>query len=245
MPSMRRLIIALVVTLVAGLIILFPARVAYRAFAPPDIVLTPVNGTLWSGGSDRGSVAGVYFTDLRWRIRPQSIFKARIAYKVEAALPGGFVNADVAVTAGGDILISNAKLSLALATVADVTGMRGLAGKANADIGRIRLRDGMPVEAEGFVEVRNLTAPHLAPGSLGGYRTDLATDAEGIVATVEDTDGVVDIDGRLILGVNRQYQFLGQLAAKPETPQGLRDQMRFLGSPDANGQYPLRLEGSL
>lgn len=245
MPSIRRLIIALVVTLLAGLIVLFPARVAYHAFAPPGIVLTPVDGTVWSGSSDRGNVAGVYFTDLRWRIKPLSVFKGRLAYEVEATLPGGFANTDVAVTAGGDLLISDAKMSLALATIADVTGVRGLAGIANADIGHLRLRDGRPVAAEGFIEVRNLIAPLLAPGSLGGYRTDLVTEADGIVATIEDTDGIVDIDGRLLLRANRQYQFLGQLAAKPETPQGLRDQMRYLGSPDANGRYPLRLEGSL
>ena len=46
MPTRRRLIIAGILTLVAGLIILFPARVAYNWIAPPGISLSGISGSI-------------------------------------------------------------------------------------------------------------------------------------------------------------------------------------------------------
>lgn len=80
---------------------------------------------------------------------------------------------------------------------------------------------------------------------IGGYRAELFTQGNGIAASVEDTDGVIDLAGSLTVNSDRTYQFLGQLAPKPETDDGLRNQLRFLGSPNDRGQYELRLEGQL
>jgi hypothetical protein len=44
---------------------------------------------------------------------------------------------------------------------------------------------------------------------------------------------------------DRTYQFVGQVAPIDRTPSELRDQMRFLGSPNERGNYEVRLEGQL
>ena len=80
---------------------------------------------------------------------------------------------------------------------------------------------------------------------IGGYRAEFFTEDAGIVASVEDTDGVFELAGSLRISSDRSYVFAGQLAPKSETPPSVRQQMRFLGNPNDRGQYPLRLEGQL
>ena len=65
------------------------------------------------------------------------------------------------------------------------------------------------------------------------------------MASIEDTDAVIDLAGSVSLSPDRTYQFLAQVAPKPNTPADLREQMRFLGTANDRGQYELRLEGQL
>ena len=65
------------------------------------------------------------------------------------------------------------------------------------------------------------------------------------MASVEDTDAVVDLAGTLEIRPDRNYQFIGLIAPKATTPARLRQQMQFLGTANERGQYELRLEGAL
>lgn len=245
MPTVRRLGLVFGLTLLAGVLMLFPARVAYNWFAPTEIALTGINGTIWTGSSTQAIVGGVFVRDLHWRFRPLSLLRGRLSYDVDASPAGGVLDGNFAIGFGGDIHVGATRASFPLAPIAELAGIPGLRGIGTADIERLRLRDGIVVLADGTAEVRSLVVPMISPESIGGYRVEFFTQEDGVVASVEDTDGFVDIAGRLLLGPDRSYEFLGQLAAKPQTPAALGDQMRFLGTPNARGQYELRLEGKL
>ena len=245
MPAKRRLIVAFVVTLLVGLVIMFPARVAYHWFAPSGIALGGIAGSVWRGTASAANVGGIYLGELRWRLRPLHLLLARASFDVEASPAGGVLDGNAAIGFGGDIYLAATRAALPLDAIATMVGMPGLRGTATADIERLQLSDGLPVVADGNAEVRGLVLPLVSPQAIGGYRIEFFTQEDGVVASVEDTDGFVEIAGRLLLGEDRSYEFLGQLAPKPETPSPVVDQMRFLGSPNARGQYELRLEGTL
>lgn len=245
MPPVRRLVTAGILIFLAGIIILFPARVGYQWFAPPGVALSSIEGSVWRGSARDASAAGVYLRDLSWRIRPTRLLTGKLAYAITVSPTGGFINADVSVSAGGAVTLTNLQASIPLAALEQAIRVRGLRGMANAQFERLRIEAGMPVAAEGVVEVASLLMPLVAPVPIGGYKAEFFTQQEGIVASVEDTDGAVDLAGRLTLGADRSYQFLGQLAPKPTTPESLRQQMQFLGSANDRGQYELRLEGTL
>lgn len=245
MPAMRRLIVVLVLTVVVGLIVSFPARVGYHWFAPPTVALSGITGTVWRGSASQASIVGLYLGELRWRLRPLALFRGRASFDVEASPAGGVLDGNAAIGFGGDVYLANTRAALPLDAIAGLTGVPGLRGTATADIERLQLSDGLPVAADGSAEVRGLVLPLVSPQAIGGYRVEFFTQEDGVVASVEDTDGFVDIAGRLVLSLDRSYEFLGQLAPKPETPTAVADQMRFLGSPNARGQYELRLEGAL
>jgi hypothetical protein len=95
---------------------------------------------------------------------------------------------------------------------------------------------------DGTVDIANLLVPILGDTSLGGYRVEFYTQNNGIVASVEDTDGVVDVAGSLQLNPDKTYAFRGQVVAKPNAPDNLRNQLSYLPKND-RGQHELSLEG--
>lgn len=245
MPAMRRLVIASALTLFVGLVVSFPARVAYHWFAPPGVALSGISGSVWRGAASQANVGGLYLGELRWRLRPLDLIRARASFEIDASPAGGVLDGIVGIGIGGDVHLANTRTALPLDAISPLFKIPGLRGTATADIERLQLSDGRPVAAVGNAEVRGLVLPLVSPNSIGGYRIEFFTQEDGVVASVEDTDGVVDIAGRLLLSEDRSYEFLGQLAPKPDTPTNVADQMRFLGSPNARGQYELRLEGTL
>lgn len=245
LPALKRLIIAFVSTLVVGLLVFFPARVAYHWFAPPIVALSGITGSVWRGSASQANIAGLYLGELRWRMRPLALLRGRASFDVGANPAGGVLDGNAAIGFNGDLHLAKTRASLPLDAIAGQLRVTGLRGTATADIERLQLSDGVPVAADGSAEVRGLVLPLVSPQPIGGYRVEFFTQEDGVVASVEDTDGFVDIAGRLLLTGDRSYEFIGQLAPKPETPPTVVEQMRFLGSPNARGQYELRLEGKL
>lgn len=240
-----RLISAGVITLLVGVVAMFPARVAYQWFAPETIRISGISGTVWSGRATQAEAVGVYLRNLSWRNRPLALFAGRAAYAVEAELPSGFVDTTVSLGITGVIRLQDLQAALPLQPFERVVGVPGLRGNVNLQFERIVIENSLPVAANGELAVADLVAPIIYRGSVGGYRAEFFTQNNGVAASVEDTDGVVDIAGSLEISRDRSYRFLAKLAPKAATPDRLRQQMRFLGTPDDRGQYELRLEGAL
>jgi len=229
-----------------GALTLFPARAAYRWFAPPEVTLAGIEGTVWNGRADNATAFGVYIRNLEWQIRPLALLTGRLTLDARGELVSGFAEGRLSAGIGGNVSLSDVAASLALPSLADTFNMANLDGTANIRFERIDIRDGVPTAANGTIEVADLLAPKIYPrGPIGGYRAEFFTQENGIAASVEDTDGVIDMAGSLTVNEDRSYVFLAAIAPKPEADEGLRNQMRFLGTPDERGQYELRLEGRL
>ena len=245
MQTRSRLLTVGLVTFAAGLILFFPARVAYQWFAPESISLSGIGGSVWSGQAREAQAHGIYLRELSWHLKPASLLTGKLAYTIAARPTSGFVDASVGLGITGNVTITDLKASLSLQSLQQTVGMPGLRGKVNAQFERLKFADGLPVAANGVLEVADLVAPAVYRASIGGYRAEFFTQDSGVVASVEDTDGVVDLAGSLRIASDRSYQFIAQLAPKGNTPATLREQMRFLGSANERGQHELRLEGKL
>ena len=245
MQLRSRLLTVGLVVFVIGLIAMFPARVAYHWASPPGVAIAGIEGTVWRGRALEGEVAGLYLRNIGWRMRPLALFRGQIAYAVEADAASGFASANAALGAGGRVALEELSASLTLQTLQDLVGMPGLDGAMTLQFQRLEFEDGVPVAANGVLEVANLRAPIVHRSPLGGFRAEFFTQDTGIVASVEDVEAVVDLAGSLSLTPDRSYQFIGQVAPTDGTPADLREQMRFLGSPNERGNYEIRLEGQL
>lgn len=245
MPARIRLVLLGVLTLVIGLTIFFPARVAYHWFAPPTLKLGGIEGTVWSGSAREGMANGVYLRDLHWRNRPWQLLSGKLGYAIAANPVSGFVEGNVAISITGSVVVTDFVGSLSLESLQQAIGVPGLRGNLSVRIEQLRLENGLPVVAIGTIEVADLVAPFVHRASIGGYKADFLAQDTGIVASIEDTDGVVDLAGSLVLSNDRSYSFVALIAAKAATPADIRQQLHFLGSANDRGQYELRLEGEL
>lgn len=243
--SKRGLLLVAVLTVVLALIVLFPARVAYSWAAPAGLDASGLQGTVWRGKADAVAMEGIYLTDVSWRLRPLHLFAGSLTYHATGAPISGFIEADIGIGMGGTLTVSDMTASLPLAAVAQTLRLRGLRGDASMQFDRLRIRDGLPIAASGSVQVNNLLVPSLSRESIGGYRAEFFTQNNGVAASVEDTDGVLELAGSLQIKDDRSYQFLAQLVAQPATPANLRKQMEFLGPANERGQRELRVEGRL
>lgn len=240
----RGLVLLTVLIVVITLVITFPARVAYRWASSPLVKMSGIHGTLWNGSARDFSTNGVYLRDLTWRMRPLQLFAGKMLYEISGSPVSGFLESEVAVGFGDSLTLRDLTASVPLQMFASATNIAGLRGSASLKFERLELVAGRATVIDGTVDVVNLVIPMLSGSSLGGYRAEFFTQNNGIVASVEDTDGVVDLAGSLQINADKSYAFLGQVVAKPNTPDTLKNQLRYLPPANERGQQELRLEGS-
>ena len=243
--SKRGLISVGVLTFILGLIIMLPARLAVHWFAPSEVTISGIQGSAWSGSANEASVAGIYLRDVQWKFAPLRLFTGALSYRVSATPVSGFVETNMSVGFGGAVTFSGFSASLPLELFAGVIGIRGLQGSGSFKFEKVKIVDGLAVAADGTMQIANLVVPIVGRDSLGGYKAEFFTQNNGISASIEDTDGVIDLAGSLQVKTDRSYEFIAQVIAKPETPEGVRRQLRFLPPANDRGQQELRLEGIL
>jgi len=241
----KRLIIAGVIIFVLGLIILFPARIAYRWMPPPLLKVSGISGTVWHGSAAEGMAGHVYVSNLSWRFRPLALLRGKLAAVVSAESAFGFLEAEIAVTPADALILSNINGTLYLQSFEDSFQLAGFRGDLHLQLSELVIRDGIPVRATGSVSLQGLAAPLLSSQPIGDFRAELQTDDTGIVGSVEDLSGALQVAGVIRLGLDRTYSFIGQVAASPQAPEQIRQQIQMLGSANARGQREFRIEGQL
>lgn len=246
MPRVKLLAAAGVAAFVLALLVTMPARVAYHWFAPPELKLWGISGSVWNGRAAEGAAGGVYFADFAWRFRPASLFTGRVGCLVSARPAGGRLQGDVAIGFGGNsMLLRDVEAGLPLSVLARVVPMEGVDATLDLDFARLRFDDGFPTEAEGTLRILNLVLRPVSGRALGDYRAVLETGDDGITGTVEDVSGVLDLSGTVLLRADRSYSFTGRVSATPDAPSALVQQLQYLGSADAQGRREFRFEGTL
>ena len=242
---MKRYILAGLLVLLFALAYKFPARLAYDWFAPPDVQLSGVSGSVWNGSAREGRAAGAYVSDIRWKFRPAALLGGKLEFETSSRPAFGTLQTDLAIAANGELSLRDLSGNVALGLVHPSFQQNGIRGDLQLNFSELALRDGMPSSATGDVSINDLLIPDLAPSVLGDYVATFETTGDSITATLNDTDGILDVDGTLTLNADRSYTLLGRVSAKATAPHSVVDQLQYLGSPDADGFRPFRFEGQL
>lgn len=229
----------------AGLVVSFPARVAYHWIAPEGVLLSGLSGTAWNGSAAEGRLGNLYVRDLSWHFRPLALFTARAGYSVAAQSASGPLSGNVAVSPGGSLHVSDFRGRVPIAAVSELATFAGVDGLLDADIETLVLEGGLPVQASGILEVSNLVARQLAQAPLGIFRAEVTTVDDVVRAEMRDVAGALDLEGTLEFRPDRSYVLAGRVAATAGAPEGVARQLAFLGSPDADGMRSFRFEGSV
>ena len=237
---------------VAFTIAFFPATVAYRWFAPDEVRLAGVEGTLWSGQAALGSVGELGLHEIEWELYPWSLLLARMSGQVQTRFSGGFLETGIRVGIGGTSF-TELRAATSLAALSGVLPIRGTQGQASVNFAELVLRDGWPVGAIGELRLGEVAVPPLVPVGnggliqLGNYSINFGdSSGEGLAGTFTDQGGPLEVTGSLRLNPNRDYLIEGVVRARPDADAALTQGLGFMtGEPDASGMRTFSLVGSL
>lgn len=240
----RGLFFVAVLTLVVALVLTFPARIVYNLAGSPFLKMSGITGTIWSGSAREFATNGVYLRKAEWKMRPSRLLTGKAVYDVSGSPASGFFQSEIQLSLGGTLTVRDLTASMPLQMFERAVGVAGLRGNGNLRIERLELVDGRATALDGSMEVENLVVPMVHRASLGGFRAEFFTQNNGIMASVEDSEGVVELAGSLELASDKSYAFLGYITPNARTPEDMAKRMQFLPKTDQPNQYELRFEGS-
>jgi general secretion pathway protein N len=234
----------------------FPAATAVRWLLPPQVAVSGVRGTVWSGSAASATLDGLPVSDLRWRVRPWTLLTGRVGANVEARLVDGFVNTNVTVSKAR-VQLSDLRGGTSLAALGLVPSLRGVRGQASVALSELDLENGWPARVVGDLKLAGLEIPPLMPGgnssliALGDYTVTFGDAPAGsppgsVAARFVDNGGPLEVAGTLLVDQKRAYTFDALIKPRAGAQRELVDGLNIMtADPDAQGRRRLTLTGSL
>lgn len=240
------LLIICAVLVFAGLVI---ARLPASWVMPgpkSGMACSEVAGSVWDGTCTGLTVQQQPIGDLTWEIHAMRLLAGKINADVVVTRPTGSIRGNV--ESGFDKKIVARDLLVDLPLDPELAAglppnLRGLRGKVHAQVAYLQL-DGQIVRAiEGVVEAHDLSD---GDQKWGSYSVTFPPPTTGApVGQLKDLgSGPLAVEGSIRLTPAPGFDLEGLVAARPSASPELVQNLRFLGSPDAQGRRPFSLESS-
>ena len=184
---MKRLVILGVVVFVAVLLVTFPARVAYNWFAPAELQLAGITGSIWNGSAAEAKAGGAYIRNITWQFSPASLFTGKLGFKTTSRPASGTMQVVVAVSPGGSLTLSDLAGNLPLDLLHPALQQSGIRGDLSLEFDSVVIINGVPVAAEGSLTVSDFFVPDMSASRLGDYRAEFQTSDDTVIGSVEDS----------------------------------------------------------
>lgn len=219
-----------------------PADFVLGLALPEDVTVQSVRGTVWAGEADFLRVGQVVIPKVGWDTHPLALVTGRLSATINAELTDGRVQGRIGKSLFGSRYTGDdVKGVLPLALFGNALPTTGINGKLWVRLTRIEFRDGWPTELRGQATLDGLSVTVPAPLELGSFEIDLSRSDDGtLLGAFRDAEASVETTGTVVV-VPGQYRVEGR--ARATAPGTLADALKFSGAPDAEGFYPLNVEG--
>jgi general secretion pathway protein N len=245
---LRSLIVLGVVAYVVFAIVTLPASVLLARFKDAGVSAAGIDGTAWKGRAQSLSIQGVDVGSVEWDLHALALLTLKLRADVKVTRVEGFLQSQVDVGIGSTRfrdLTGSVPLAAFGAPV-----LRSWNGMVNLRLSELVLEDGWPVSATGTVDILDLQNTTQRSPLSGSYKITLPAPntqaAEGtLVGAIADLGGPLQVAGTIELKRDRSYLLSGLVAARPDAPRSLSQQLQILGPPDPQGRRQFALEGTL
>jgi hypothetical protein len=230
---------------------LVPARLAGSAVSAAGGAASGLTGTLWAGQARTVTLAGLRLEQVDWQLRPTGLLRGELAAQVEAKLPGGFLSGLLFWKPGGQSGARGLEGGAPLVSLAP--GAAALAGDSQVSVRleALTLKDGWISTLVGTLELGQVTLPIPAlRGKLGPGAYAVTFDArdlpagEPLTGVLKDVTGPLEVSGSLQLRPPREYELVGVMTPRANTPPELTGALRTLGQRTPEGGYGFSLAGT-
>ena len=240
-------VLGLIVLLLVALVWLFPASKAidWAGDRLKPLQLQDVSGSVWNG-QGQASLNGQTLGRLHWQASPLSILG--VNQRMQLQLDGGTVVADVDLAPGAmneiQLFPSHFRVPAQLAAPAlDVPALQ-LHGDIDIDIESATVGMALPKNVKGRAVWRGASVSGPAQAVLGDLEATFESPpAGGLSGRLKDLGGPLMLDGEFHLDY-RGYAASATLRARDDNP-SVRDALRYIGEPQADGSSRFELQGSL
>ncbi len=245
MPSKRLLIVIGIVTVLIGIASRLPATIVMDRIQVPGVEFNGVRGTIWEGGIDNLVYNNEPVAPVAWKLHPSALLrgaaKADFTFLPQQSRIEGTIEAGM----GAEITLTNLSLDGDLRYIASGTSLGPVRGAVAGLIDEAIVVNSWPQHVAGNLQVTDLRYPANAPYSLGNFSLTCAPSDPPVICDIVDRGGPLVVEGTLTLRDQRQYELKGQVRARPDAPNEIRNGLRFVGPADARGNVSVEFAGQL
>ena len=218
---------------------------------PSRIACTATDGTLWNGSCAGLMVQGQPVGDVSWQLHPLRLLAGKLAAHVQLTRTGtGSAQTDFESDfSGKNVTLRNLKADFRMDPALMTQVHLDLHGSAHVDMQMARVQNGSIAALQGRIEARDLSQTGGSPGGLGSYSlTFPASSTSPPKGELRDLGGPMSVEGEVTVapqpGGIANFIVQGLVAARPDAPPSLANELKMLGTPDAQGRRPFSLENS-
>jgi len=212
----------------------------------PQVQLSGIDGSLWSGRADQLRFDPVILEQVQWRWHPFALALGRLEYRVE----GRWGDNPVAMSAGAS-LFGGAYLRDVSATgpVQSWAAALALPVEASGDLSlaldqvRFAKPGGAPI-LRGAARWTSATVTGPVALDLGQVNLDLAPDGDVTHGTVKAQDGALLVDGTVDLDASGQYNLQVDMTPTDKLADDVRGGLAAIAE-EHNGRYHLIWNGAV
>jgi general secretion pathway protein N len=251
---MRSKLVGLCFILIAYLVFLvitLPAKLALSYLPlPPQVVISQVTGTIWHGQAEKVSYDNIDVVDLVW----DTSFVAMLTGAIEANVQFG--RGKSSLRGHGDVGYSS-----------NGGYAKNVAVEANSEWLLMASNIPVPVTTSGEVKLEVSDAQQGQPWceQLSGKLTwsnagiqsligniivdsavaNLSCEDGALVANIKQASSQLRLSGIAKLAAGNKYSLSAVLVPSNELPESIRTNLRYIGKPNAKGEYQLNYSGRI
>ena len=227
-----------------------PAALVY-GWARPHLTGVQLFGV--DGSLDSGSLTGLNLSDhpidekIRWQLHPLWLLAGRLGIGIDGS---GLMQLTGGVQQGiGGLRLRKLNGSGDAKAIAGLVGygFAPISGNIRFDDLSLRLSKGVPVSADGVVELHGLAwALGANPATLGDFRATASTQGNNILIKVESLAGPLDANGTITFDPgSKKYDSDLKLHPKDGADPMLKNMLQMSGPADATGTFHLKRSATL
>lgn len=245
-------VLAGVLAFLSSLIALAPANVVYgwllSSDLPANVRLYDIKGTLFHGHAGQAQIHGLGVQDLTWHMHPADLLLGKISLDLTGRMAGGRTSATVNLGLGNRIGLRHVISTATLSDLAPFLDMDYLPvkGQLGLSLKHAEISHGHLISATGRLNAGELSWTLSQPAvALGDYKAGISTGQQGVVATLSNSSGPLQLSGQCVLTHANTWQVHVRLRARPDAGAKVKELLGNLGRPGPQGWYKLRQRGRL
>ena len=209
--------------------------------------LYQVSGTVWEGKAATMDVDTIRLEDVHWTLRPWTLLLGRLESRIDFAKGDGKISTIAGRTFGGSLYLREVSGELPLSDLESFISKNpiGLSGELDIALDDLAFRDGLIESLNGSLGMEGAGLGPPISTTVGNFTMDLETNDEGIRGVLRDTGGPLQAEGLLLLEADGSYKFTVEVSLRDPSRSDLRNALRFIGTPSADGKVSLVQTGKI